>query len=402
MEYRNDRKQEPVSVLGFGCMRLSKRGRSIDLEKAEKEIMEAFRLGVNYYDTAYIYPGNEAALGEILERTGIRDQINIATKLPHYLVSSSAGIRKMFEEELKRLRTTWIDYYLMHFLTDVSQWEKLKRIGVREWIEEEKTAGRIRNIGFSFHGNTESFLKILNDYDWDFCMIQYNYLDEVAQAGRDGLQAAAEKGISVFIMEPLRGGKLTDLLPEQALRAIRNSSTGYTPAELAFRWLWDQPEITCVLSGMNSIEMIRENCRIASDAAVGTFPEEGKRLVAEVREAVIRSTRVGCTECGYCMPCPAHVDIPGNFRSYNRLYLEKKRSGYKDFFQAMVLADPPGFASQCVGCGKCEQHCPQHIRIRKELKKADRALRPLPFKVGFALARKIMLRKRAVSTEAEK
>ena len=213
MQYRRDRYGRELSVLGFGCMRFTRKGSAIDQEKAEREIMEAFRAGVNYYDTAYIYPGSEALLGAVLERNRIRDQVYIATKLPQYLVRSLSGAENYFQEELERLRTDHVDYYLMHMLTDLAQWERLKQLGIMEWIQEKKATGAIRNIGFSFHGNTENFLKILDDYDWDFCQIQYNYLDETTQAGVRGLKAAAAKGIPVIIMEPLRGGKLVNLLP---------------------------------------------------------------------------------------------------------------------------------------------------------------------------------------------
>lgn len=390
MQYRKDKNGDDISILGYGCMRLSKKGRSVDLDKAEQELMEAYRQGVNYFDTAYMYQGNEAALGEILQRTGIREKIKIATKLPHYLVGSLAATERIFNEELERLKTDYVDYYLIHFLTDISQWEKLKAFGMAEWIAEKKASGQIRNIGFSFHGNTESFLAILEDYDWDMCMIQYNYLDEYAQAGREGLQAAARRQIPVVIMEPLRGGKLVNMLPEEAKRMIAESPLGYTPAELALRWLWDQPEVTCVLSGMNSLEMVRENCRIAADMEAGALPEDAHALTENVRDAIIRSTKVGCTECGYCMPCPKGVDIPGIFRCYNRAYTEKRWSGLKEHFMTISLRDPAAFAGQCIGCGKCEKHCPQHIEIRRELKKADRVLRPFYMRPVIGVARKYL------------
>ena len=228
MQYRKDKHGNDLSILGYGCMRFTKKGNSIDLDKAEKEIMAAYNAGVNYYDTAYIYPGSEAALGEILERNNIREKINIATKLPQYLIKNSKGLDKYFEEELSRLRTDYVDYYLMHHLTDVGVWEKLKAAGIEEWIKEKKAAGKIRNIGFSYHGNSDNFIKILNDYDWDFCQIQYNYLDEVTQAGVAGVKAAAEKGIPIVIMEPLRGGKLVNMLPDKAKKIIAGSDRGYT------------------------------------------------------------------------------------------------------------------------------------------------------------------------------
>ena len=205
MQYRKDRNGNDLSILGFGCMRFTKKGGRIDIDKAEQEILAAIEAGVNYFDTAYIYPGSEAALGEILARNGIRDRVHIATKLPQYMIGSRQAIDRFFAEELQRLRTDHVDYYLMHHLTDIAMWEKLKSVGILEWIRAKKASGAIRNIGFSYHGNTDNFLKILNDYDWDMCQIQYNYLDEVSQAGREGLHAAHAKGIPVVIMEPLRG-----------------------------------------------------------------------------------------------------------------------------------------------------------------------------------------------------
>ena len=238
MQYRKDRNGNELSILGYGCMRFTKKGSGIDVDKAEKELMTAFRAGVNYFDTAYVYSGSEAAVGEILERNHIRDQVNIATKLPQYLIGNRAALDRYFNEELSRLRTDYVDYYLMHHLTDVAMWEKLKKVGILDWIREKKESGAIRNIGYSYHGNTENFLKILNDYDWDFCQIQYNYLDEVAQAGKAGLQAAAAKGIPVMIMEPLRGGKLVNMLPEAAKKAMADSGRGWGPAEWDYRPRW--------------------------------------------------------------------------------------------------------------------------------------------------------------------
>ena len=274
MQYRKDRYGEPISLLGYGCMRFTKNGNSIDLDKAERELMLAIKSGVNYLDTAYIYPGSEVAVGEILHRNHCREEIRLATKLPQYYIKSGAAIEKYFNEQLTRLQTDYIDYYLMHMLTDVAAWEKLKKLGIEAWITQKKKEGKIRNIGFSFHGNTEMFIQILDAYDWDFCQIQYNYMDEHTQAGRTGLQEAAKRGIPVIIMEPLRGGKLVDLLPEKAKKRIAEDPKKRTPAELAFRWLWEQPEVTCVLSGMNSEEMIRENVRIASEVQTGEFTEE--------------------------------------------------------------------------------------------------------------------------------
>jgi len=393
MLYRNDKYGKPLSILGFGCMRFTTKGGNIDIDKAEREIMTAYRAGVNYYDTAYIYPGSEAAIGEIFERNHIRDKINIATKLPQFLISSKKGLEKTFQEELTRLRTTYVDYYLMHHMTDVAMWEKLKRMGILDWIREKKESGAIRNIGFSYHGNTENFLKILNDYDWDFCQVQYNYLDDVSQAGVTGVKAAAKKGIPVVIMEPLRGGKLVNNLPEGAKKTMRDSGRSWTPAQWGLRWLYDQPEVTVVLSGMNSVEMVEENCRTASEAEAGHLTEADFAILEKVKREIRAKEKVGCTGCRYCMPCPKGVDIPGIFRCYNAMYTESKGQGRFQFVQTVGLTREPAFAAQCIRCGKCEQHCPQSIPIRDKLREADRALRPLPYKIGIGLARKFMFRK---------
>ena len=391
MKYRPDRYGKPISQLGYGCMRFARKGGAIDYEKAQREVMLAVEQGVNYFDTAYLYPGSEELMGRIFAENKCRDKVLIATKLPQYMTRSAAAVDKTFNEELTRLRTDYIDYYLMHMFTDIAEWERLKTLGIEDWIARQKAEGRIRNIGFSYHGETGMFLKILDAYDWDFCQIQYNYLDEHSQAGRRGLRAAAEKGIPVIIMEPLRGGKLVDL-PDKAKEALAAGSHGYTPAELGLRWLWDQSEVTCVLSGMNSEDMVRENCRVASEAEPGHLTREDLDAVEEIKRIIREREKVGCTGCRYCMPCPRGVDIPGTFYYYNLKYMEKSSRARFEFAQNMGLRKEPGFASQCVGCGKCEQHCPQHINIREKLKEADRALRPLPYKLGINIVRKIIIR----------
>lgn len=391
MLYREDKNGSKISQLGYGCMRFTKKGTDIDYEKAEKEVMYAIENGVNYLDTAYIYPGSEECLGRILDENNCRDKVNIATKLPQYLMRNSQQIDKTFKEELSRLRTDHIDYYLMHMFTDYAEWMHLKNLGIEEWIEGHKANGSIKNIGFSYHGNTDMFLKILEDYDWDFCQIQYNYLDEHSQAGRTGLEAAQAKGIPVIIMEPLRGGKLVNL-PPAASDLLKASDKKYTPAEIGLRWLWNQPGVTCILSGMNSMEMVEENIKIASSATVGHFTDDDFALVDKIVSIIKEKEKVGCTGCRYCMPCPKGVDIPGNFYYYNLMSIDKKSTARFEFAQNMGIRKEPGFASQCIDCGKCEQHCPQHLPIREKLKEADKALRPLPYKVGIEVMRKIMVK----------
>lgn len=374
MQYRKDKYGNEISVLGFGCMRFRRKGGAIDMEQTEQQLRSAIEAGVNYLDTAYIYPGSEAAVGEILAKNGLREKVYIATKLPHYLIKSRQDMEKKFAEELRRLQTDHIDYYLMHMLTDLRTWEKLKEIGILEFLEEKKKSGAIRQIGFSYHGNTDMFCKIVDAHDWDFCQIQYNYMDEHTQAGRRGLQYAHEKGLPVIIMEPLRGGKLANNLPKEAAELLAKHPAGYTPAGWAFRWLWDQKEVTCILSGMNSMEMLRENLASADAARVGDFGEEEQALLAEVVKAINAKMKVGCTGCGYCMPCPKGVDIPGMFAAYNRRYSEGKFAGLKEHFMCSAVRKDSTAAYQCIGCGKCESHCPQGIPIRQKLKEAGKEL----------------------------
>ncbi len=382
MQYRKDKYGNPISVLGYGCMRFTQKAGKTDLDKAEKEIMAAIDAGVNYFDTAYVYPDSEAALGKILERNGVREKIKIATKLPHYMIKTKDDAEKYFQEELKRLKTDYVDYYLMHMLTDVKTWERLKELGIAEWIQEKKESGAVRQVGFSYHGNTDMFCQLVDAYDWEFCQIQYNYLDEHSQAGRKGLHYAASKGIPVIIMEPLRGGRLVNNLPEKALKLFADYEIKRTPAEWAFRWLWNQPEVTCVLSGMNSLEMVEENVKNASSSCVGEFTEKEETLLKEVVDVINEKMKVGCTGCGYCMPCPKKVDIPGVFAAYNKCSTDSKSKAFQEYVMCTLLRKDSTSAGNCVECGKCEQHCPQKIEIRKELKNAKKELEGPIFKIA--------------------
>lgn len=380
MQYRNDKKGNKISILGFGCMRFTRSGAQLDFEKAEKEVMLAINNGVNYLDTAYIYPGSEELLGKILAKNQCREKVYIATKLPHYMIRSIDGVEKAFKEQLRRLQTDYIDYYLMHMLNDIETWEKLKKMGIEQWISDKLKSGQIRNIGFSYHGNTPNFLPLIDAYDWDFCQIQYNYLDETTQAGRKGLQYAASKNIPVIIMEPLRGGRLVNQLPESAQKLIREDEKKRSAAELALRWLWDQPEVTCILSGMNSEAMVAENMRIASEVQAGEFTESDHELIAKIKAEINQNIKVGCTGCGYCMPCPKGVDIPETFHCYNLSVRDKKAAKW-EYVQTTAMRRVQSGASLCVGCGKCEKHCPQSIPIREKLKEASKELEDIKYKV---------------------
>lgn len=387
MNYRLDKYGNKLSILGFGCMRFSRSHGKIDMEKAEREMMLAYKNGVNYFDTAYIYPGSEAAVGEILEKNGIRNNVNIATKLPHYLIKSREGLDKLFDEQLRRLRTDHIDYYFMHMLTDIATWERLCDMGIKEWIAEKKASGAVRQVGFSYHGSSDMFRRLVDAYDWDFTMIQYNYMDENSQAGKKGLDYAHAAGLPVMIMEPLRGGKLANNLPEGAKKLFAAHNVKHSPAEWAFRWLWDQEEVTVVLSGMNSEEMIKENISAASKARAGELTDSDKEMLKKVVAAINAKMKVRCTGCGYCMPCPKNVDIPGTFAAYNRKYSEGWFAAMREHFMGTAVRKNSAAASECVECGACEKHCPQKIEIRARLKDARRELEGPIYKIARAAAK---------------
>ena len=388
MNYREDKYGNKLSILGFGCMRFTYKMGKLDFKKAENEIMEAIEGGVNYFDTAYIYPGSEALLGEVLEENNIRNKVYIATKLPHYLVKKREDFDRIFSEELKRLRTDYVDYYLFHMLSDVDAWERLKSLGVLEWLKDKKQKGQIRQVGFSYHGNSHMFCRITDAYDWDFCMIQYNYMDEHSQAGKKGLHYASKKGMPVFIMEPLRGGSLVNRLPEDAKSIFKEYKKNYTPVQWAFKWLWNQSEVTVVLSGMNSVEMVRDNVATASESAVGDLDSDDEKMLKDVVNAINKKIKIGCTGCGYCVPCPKQVDIPGIFAAYNRRFTEGRFSGLKDYFMCTALRKNSTSASNCVECGKCKSHCPQGIDIPTQLKTVQKQMEGTVFKIAAKIAKK--------------
>ena len=379
MQYRKDKKGNEISLLGFGCMRFEGGGTGDYFQKANDQVMEAIHQGINYFDTAYVYKNNEKVLGRILSENKCRDQVYIATKLPQYMVRSIAQAEKIFNQELELLQTDHVDYYLMHMLNDLASWNRLKAMGIEDWIKEKMDSGKIRNIGFSYHGNTESFKPVADAYDWDFCQIQYNYMDENIQAGRKGLLYAAEKGLPVIIMEPLRGGRLVGMLPETAKKRIEKSDVNESAASLALRWLYDQPQVTCVLSGMNSMEMVRENIKTASDAVPGCLTDAERQLIENVKNDIKNSVKMGCTGCNYCCPCPKGVDIPAVFQCYNQLS-EDSHARWR-YIQITAFRKETTNAAKCVGCGACAKKCPQHLDIPRLLKEAQKELETPMFKI---------------------
>ena len=391
MLYRRDKYGASVSALGFGCMRFTRSGGAVDLKKAEREVAEAMELGVNYFDSAYIYPGIDAAVGEIMSHGGRRDRVCLATKLPLMLVRDAASLDRLFETQLRHLKTDHIDYYLMHMLSDLPTWERLRGLGIEEWLEKKRASGQILRAAFSFHGSHQAFRDVLDAYPWDMCQIQYNYMDVHFQAGQAGLRYAAEKGVPVVIMEPLRGGRLVGMLPKTSKAIIESEGGGVSPARLALRWLWDQPEVTCVLSGMNSPEMLRENVGTARVSPPGCMTEAEHALIERVCADIAAHTRVGCTGCGYYMPCPKGVDIPTAFRCLNLVSSESLNSARTDYFRATAVRREQSSASQCVRCGRCETHCPQGIAIRDMLAQAAAELERFPYAIAKKAVRLLKL-----------
>jgi predicted aldo/keto reductase-like oxidoreductase len=376
MQYRKDKKSEAsLSILGFGCMRLPGGPGRIDREKSEILLRQAYEAGVNYFDTAYLYPGSEAAVGAIIEKLGIREKVHIATKLPHAMCRTTADFDRFFEEEKKRLRTDYVDFYLIHNVTDPKQWERLCAFGIKEWIKDKKDSGQIRRIGFSYHGSSPDFSKVVDAYDWDFCQIQYNYMNTHYQAGQEGLRYAADKGLSVIIMEPLLGGKLATGLPKEAAAALEEAKPGSTPVQWALKWIWNQPEVSVVLSGMNAPAQLTENLALADNSLPGMMTPQEEATIEKVISIFNASYKVRCTGCNYCMPCPQGINIPGCFAAYNTSYAIGWLTGEIQYMTFSAGSGEHGhFAGDCIACGKCEQHCPQHIAIRRELKGVKRRL----------------------------
>ena len=368
MQYRLDKiSGNKLSVLGFGCMRLPGLLGSIDMHKSEELVMAAIQGGVNYFDTAWIYPGSEEALGTILDNNKAREKVFIATKLPLLVVKSSDDFDKYFNQELKRLRTDYIDYYLMHSISGMTQWNRLKQMGIEEWIAIKKKAGLIRQAGFSFHGSQTDFLNVIDDYNWEMCLMQYNYSNENYQAGITGLRRAAEK-MPVMIMEPLLGGKLANGLPPAAVDIFKKANPQLSPAAWALNWVWNHSEVTLLLSGMNDMKQLEENLRLADSCRPDMLDKNSLDVYSRVLEVFSKTYKIQCTGCNYCMPCPSGVNIPACFASYNASYSLGYVAGIQQFFTSTGLVTlVPSSPSQCINCGKCEKHCPQHLPIMKLL-----------------------------------
>jgi len=395
MQYRVDKKSgNKLSILGFGCMKFPRNIAGIDMYKTEELIMRSIQGGMNYFDTAWAYPGSEETVGAILEKNHARENIFLATKLPLILLRSPADFDKYFYQSLKRLKTGYIDYYLLHMITDMDLWVKLKSWGMENWIAEKKKAGQIRQIGFSFHGSRAEFLKVVDDYDWEMCLIQYNYSDENFQAGVTGLKKAAQK-MPVMIMEPLWGGRLATGLPKDAVEIFRKANPGLSPAAWGLNWVWNQQEVTLLLSGMNSTAQLEENLRLAGEAGAGMLGEAELDTYRKALAVINRYCKIRCTGCNYCMPCPRGVNIPGCFTAYNSVYSMGYVAGMHQFITSTGLfSEHSSSPSQCVECGKCEPHCPQKLPIVKHLGEVRRLMEPWWLRLIGAGARGFLGKKR--------
>jgi len=397
MKYRVDKKSgNELSILGLGCMRFPG-AFGTDMQKTEELVMHAIDKGVNYFDTAWIYPGSEEALGTILAKNNVRFKAFIATKLPLILFknqSTSVDFDKYFNQSLERLKTDYIDYYLMHMITDMDHWNKVKSWGIENWIAQKKKSGQIKKVGFSFHGNASEFIKIINDYDWDIVTIQYNYFDENYQAGVTGLRAASEK-MPVVVMEPLLGGKLATGLPKEAVKIFKQANENLSPVGWALNWIWNQKEVTTLISGMSTIKQLDENVRLAEYASVGMLNDSHKIVYKDVLNSINRGYKVKCTGCNYCMPCPVGVNIPGCFSAYNASYSMGYIEGLKQFAVSTgMTAVKSGSPGLCINCGKCEPLCPQRIPIMKELIPVKKRMEPFFIRFIGACARAFLGRKR--------
>jgi uncharacterized protein len=360
---------EEISILGFGCMRLpiiNGKYDDVDFDEAISLIRNAVDNGVNYLDTAYPYHNgqSEKVISEALKE-GYREKVFIADKLPIWMVQKREDMDKYLQEQLERLQTDQIDFYLLHSVKE-GYWENMVSMGVLEFLDEAVADGKIGHTGFSFHGELELFFDVIDSHNWDICQVQYNIVDENYQAGKEGIRYASSKGVGVVIMEPLRGGTLVKSVPTEIQEIWDESPIKRTPADWALKYLWDQEEVDVVLSGMNNFEDLQENLKIAEDGYTNKLLPEEKEIIREVRTAYRQRKEVNCTQCGYCMPCPSGVNIPGNLLQLNNAYMFQEVDNAQMGYYMGLTEDER--ASNCIECGECEKMCPQMVPIQKALK----------------------------------
>lgn len=377
MRYRKFGKLDwEASALGFGIMRLpvlEKDYGRIDEEKALKMVRGAIDSGVNYLDTAWNYhrDNSEGFVGRVLS-DGYREKVRIATKMPCWLVEKPDDLDRMFDTQMERLQVEHIDFYLLHALQR-DWWDKMKSMGYLDWAEKKISEGVIRHLGFSFHDRFPLFKRIIDDYDsWTMTMVQHNYMDAEKEAGTAGIKYARDRGLAVIAMEPLRGGQLAKEPPAEIGKLFRNEDTDRTPAEWGLRWLWDQEEISLVLSGMSSSEQVEENIRIASETYPGCLDSSERETIRQVKGAYEARAGIGCTDCRYCMPCPSGVAIPFVFEYYNMAKMYDDLPSAKGHY---AFLDEENRADRCTACGKCLEHCPQHLGIVDLLKECHALLK---------------------------
>ncbi|MDI9482766.1 MAG: aldo/keto reductase [Bacillota bacterium] len=374
MEYRKFNKfDKPVSLFGIGCMRFpmiqTGDGAVVDEEQSIQMIRYGIDHGVNYIDTAYPYHNGESELivAKAL-KNGYRDRTYLATKLPVWLVEKYDDMERFLDIQLNKLETDCIDFYLLHALNK-SRWDSLMELKVLDFMEKAKANGKIKYICFSFHDNNKTFKEIINAYDWDMCQIQMNIMDMDEQATVEGLKYAGDKNIPVVIMEPLKGGKLANRVPDEIGQIYGQSRIKRTPVEWAFRWLYNFPQVAVILSGVSSMEQLKDNLRIFNDAKANCMDEEELALIEQVRQAYLKGIKIPCTGCEYCLPCPQRVSIPRIFDLVNSAFMYMSEKDSKNNYQRFIVNDGND-ASKCVECGQCENVCPQNIPIMQKLKES--------------------------------
>jgi uncharacterized protein len=372
-----------ASILGFGCMRLPmlevknppkdffERQKAVDEDAALEMIDSAIEQGINYFDTAYMYHGgnSETILGKGIR--GKRDKLIITSKSPMPMINSHDDFDRILDEQLEKLGTDYLDFYLLHGL-NMDSWNKAKELHALDFLDRCLKDGRVRHAGFSFHDSTSVFKEIIDSYDWEVCQIQYNYFDENYQAGREGLMYAASKGMGIIIMEPLRGGRLTQGIPASVAKIWESAKIKRSPAEWALMWVINHSEVSVVLSGMSSMDQLKDNLRIAESAGPGTLTPEEISIAGMAADEYRKLLKIDCTGCGYCMPCPEGVNIPLIFSVYNDYYLFNDEEFCSVMYNTMIPPDQN--ASNCIECGECENKCPQHIAVIDNLKAAHKTL----------------------------
>lgn len=398
-----EKTNEKLSPLGFGAMRLPSKNGKIDREAGKKQIYHGIDNGINIIDTAAMYGAgdSEKFLGEVLQGE-YKDKAKICTKLPIFQIKKYEQMEKTLDEQLERLQRDSIDYYLLHNV-DLKNLRRLEKIDVFKFLEKAKKDGKIKHVGFSYHGKTNEFKEMVDSYPWDVIMVQFNYLDDNAQASIEGIKYASEKGIGIFVMEPLKGGILAGKMPEKAEEIFKKNNPQKTNAEWSFEWILNHPEITTVFSGMNSIEQIDENIAIAERITPNSLSDEDLKTIDEVKNVMKESLKINCSECGYCMPCPKGVNIPECIKIYNEKYLFDEKGlippSLMSYFTSVggILTEP-SYAGLCNSCGKCVRKCPQHLNIPEELEKVKKDFEGHGFgfkrwfikNIGFPIYQKFM------------